>query len=93
MEHMAVDELDPATILMLSEEGDCDRQLQGVLCAEAMAALLDYGITSPNKARTLSARIKHPEATLAQLAQKLGITAPAVHQHLSAARQELRRKS
>jgi len=89
MAHEAIDERDPFSILAANEEGGEERGLQGVLCVEAIVALLEFGAASPKKARTVCARIEHPEATLAQMAEKLGITAPAVHQHLTAAKREL----
>ena len=96
MGHVAIDERDPATILMLSEENEPvidKRYLQGVLCLETRLKYMEFGAANPNIIRTLRARVDNPEDTLKELANKIGITAPAVHQHLTAIKRELNIKN
>lgn len=92
MEHMAVDERDPATILMLSEEnepGVDKRYLQGVLCLEAIVTVGKFAKTYPNKWDTFEFFLQNPELTQRQLAAKLGVSQNTVRLHIEDAKREI----
>ena len=91
MEHVAIDERDPATILMEKECPGEDRgqALQGIPCLETIAELMKFSRENPHKSRTFELHIKDPEATQQQLASRLGIHQTSVHHHLADAKREI----
>lgn len=93
MAHEAIDERDPATILMEKECPEKDRRLylQGIPCMETVRALGRFIKANPGKWNTFDARLENPEATQQQLADKLGVCQNTVHRHLSDVNRELKR--
>ncbi len=81
-EDIVVENETPADILIKKEEAASGPALGQILEAELAMAVGDWACQNPERWQTLRMRHAHPELTLGQLAQELGISISTVKRHL-----------
>ena len=92
IERVAIDENDPAELLMKSELPQPGAGCGPSLPVSQALRLADFAAKKPRHYRTLRAQLIDPSATQRQLADRLRISQSTVARHQESARAELRQR-